>query len=641
MGTRARRMLALGVLGVLAVALVAAAAVVSLVGGGEGADHGGAGGHGHARDGGRGSPVAAASAERAVGPVHVTRSAGRQVRLRVFADLPRGTRLPPGAVPAATPLRLAFEVDGAGTVRGARLAAFAIAPGAPPAAVSLDRRAAFLLNTRTGDLVLPSGANAAGAHAHGGGPADPGSGLAALSPGGGFAWAAQLPPRAGRAVAHGAGRFLAVPYPESGRLELVDLLRRARTGAVRIGGRIGAAAFSVDGSRLWVVDEAAGELVGVDPGSRTITARVPVGAGRSALALDPRNRRALVATPRDAVLVDLAAGRRLAATPLRQPPVAAASAPGGDYVVAHADGRLSVLAEEAGALRTQRVLRTGGAGARTQALALTPDGRTAVVLNEGKDGLVLVDVRRGRLLRRVAARAPRDLRFAGRFALARSAAGGQLTWVDLRTPTRSNVLETGPGSGLYPGLEAAEALVPTSGGPVYRVHVMHDRPMVMDEIPNTVGADVAVVTSGGLHATGAGVLEQRTVLDRPGRYRLELRLGSGAAVRFALRAAAPESAVGVRPGRARLEARAGQPVTLRFTVRGAAPRDAHVLAYGGRAGDLHQLRAPARRTTGGAYEATLRFARPGRYRVVLLSEEAGLVPDADSATSVRIRGAPG
>jgi hypothetical protein len=237
----------------------------------------------------------------------------------------------------------------------------------------------------------------------------------------------------------------------------------------------------------------------------------------------------------------------------------------------------------------------------------------------------------------VEARAPRDLRFAAHFALARSAGGPEVTWVDLRTPSRSNVLEAGPGSGLFPGVEAAETLVPTADGPVYRVHVMQGRPMVMDEFPNTVGADVAVVAVGGLHVTREGTLEQRTVLDRPGRYRLELRLPSGERFRFDLRATVPQSGARVRPERARLAVRVGEPVRVRFTLRGAAPREAHVLAYGGRAGALRQLRAPAKRAADGRYAATLRFPAPGRFRVVLLSEEAGLVPDQASAIVVRVR----
>jgi hypothetical protein len=628
-------------LAVLALALLAAFLVVNLLGGSDDRG-GGSAGHDHARPG-DGSPVAVAAAERPLGPVRIARSGGREARLRVFGDIPRGARLPDGAVPAATPLRLTFSVDApADALRGARLAAVSVAgDGAPGAPVELDRRAAFLLNTRTGDLVLPSGAVAAGTHAHGGGPADPGAGLAALSPGGGFAWAAQLPPGAGRSVAQGAGRFLAVPYPEAGRVEIVDLLRRARAGSVRVGGRLGAAAFTRNGARLWVVDEEAGELVGIDPVSRSIATRIPVGAGRASLAVDAAGRRGVVATRRDAVLVDLAAGRRLAAAPLPAAPVAAAAAPGGAFVVAHADGRLSVLAAEGDALRTRRVLRTGGDAAGTRTVGLAPDGHTAVVLNEGEDGLVLVDVRRARLLRRVDARAPRDLRFAAHFALVRSAAGPQVTWVDLRTPSRSNVIETGPGSGLFPGLEAGETLVPTADGPVYRLHVMQGRPMVMDEIANTVGADVAVVAAGALHATGAGTLEQRTVLDRPGSYRLELRLASGEAFRFDLRALVPQTGARVRPDRARLDARVDVPVRVRFALRGAAPREAHVLAYGGRLGALRQVRAPAARAADGRYEATVRFPVPGRFRVVLLSEEAGLVPDRASATVVRVRPASG
>ena len=173
-----------------------------------------------------------------------------------------------------------------------------------------------------------------------------------------------------------------------------------------------------------------------------MTARVPVGPGRAGLALDGSGRRALVARTREAVLVDLAAGRRSGTARLPAAAVAAAARDGA-YVVAHADGRVSVLEPDAGGLAAPRVVRAGGG--RNQHRGRGPDGRTAVVLDEGEDALVLVDVRAGRVLRRVEAPAPRDLGFAAQFALARSADGPQLTWVDLRTPTRSNVLEIAPG----------------------------------------------------------------------------------------------------------------------------------------------------------------------------------------------------
>jgi hypothetical protein len=166
---------------------------------------------------------------------------------------------------------------------------------------------------------------------------------------------------------------------------------------------------------------------------------------------------------------------------------------------------------------------------------------------------------------------------------------------------------------------------------------MHGRPIVVGEIPNTIGADVAVVSSGTLRATGPGVLEQRTVLDRPGRYRLALRVPGGPAFAFELRVAEPQAATRARPARRRLQAQVGDPLAVRFTVVGAAPREAYVLAYGGRAGALRQLQVPARRVGPRAFEATLRFPAPGTFRLELLSEEAGLRPASGTGAVVRVR----
>ena len=62
-----------------------------------------------------------------------------------------------------------------------------------------------------------------------------------------------------------------------------------------------------------------------------------------------------------------------------------------------------------------------------------------------------------------------------------------------------------------------------------------------------------------------------------------------------------------------------------------------MLAYGGRVGTLRQVQAPARRVGARGYEATLRFPAAGRFRVELLSEEAGLQPGPGTGLIVRVR----
>jgi hypothetical protein len=226
--------------GVLGLALLAAFVVVNFLGGDESSPS--RAGHGHG--GGSsdsGTEVVASAPERAIGPARVARAGGGEARLQVFGNVALDAELPGEAVPAGAPLRLVFDLGAEADAAGARLVASTPAPGgAPPNPVALDRRAAFLLNRRTGDLVLPSGATGtAGVHGgHGGGAStDPGAGLAALSPGGGFAWAAKLPGGADGAVAEASGRFLAVSYADEGRVELVDLLRRTRAGDIAVGER--------------------------------------------------------------------------------------------------------------------------------------------------------------------------------------------------------------------------------------------------------------------------------------------------------------------------------------------------------------------------------------------------------------------
>jgi len=79
----------------------------------------------------------------------------------------------------------------------------------------------------------------------------------------------------------------------------------------------------------------------------------------------------------------------------------------------------------------------------------------------------------------------------------------------------------------------------------------------------------------------------------------------------------------------------GETVTVGFHVSGAAPRDAQVLAFS--IGTLAtQARAEARQVAPGYYEARLRIAEPGTYRVQLESEEANLGTRAGQKSTLRV-----
>ena len=296
------------------VALVAAFAVVNLPGGGD--DGGDRPARPRARR--RRRRRRPWSARRASGPSAA--SAWRRAGGRDGAPARRSARCPAARGCRAGRCRRARRCGSCSTssdAGAARGGAALSAPrcrsdGAPPAPVALDRRAAFLLNTRTGDLVLPSGAAAAG-HAHGGAPATPGRASRRSAP------AAASPGRrssrrgAGRAVAHDGD---ALPRRALSRARAGSsswtCSGAPRAGAVTVGGRVGAVAFAGAARGLWAVDEEAGELVGVDP--RTRGDRQP-GRRRPRAARARRRRAARPGAGRrpaaGRTLVDLAAGRSL------------------------------------------------------------------------------------------------------------------------------------------------------------------------------------------------------------------------------------------------------------------------------------------------------------------------------------------
>ncbi|HEX2105077.1 MAG TPA: hypothetical protein VHF51_15580 [Solirubrobacteraceae bacterium] len=562
---------------------------------------------------------------RRVGRPLVERTArGRTVRLGVTAEVPPKARRSPAAVPAGAPLRLVFTIAGrpVGTPRvsARRLPANGGQSATAGPRVPLERSELFLLNRRTGNLVIPSGEAGSTDHSHGG---QPGAGLAQLSPGGGYAWATKVPPGAAWARADERGRYVLVGYPRAGRVEVVDMLRHARAGTIDTGRA--AAAMEAAGDRLWVADAAGDRLSAIDLAARRTIARVRVPGRAQAIVFAGRDR-ALVTSAADggtATLVDARRHRVVGTVSLDAPPAAAAFVRKAHaFVIAHADGRLTTLPLAGGELGRPRSIRVGPATGGTGTVRVAPDGRTAVALNARAGTIAVVDVVRRRLVQTAEAGAgPAEVAFLDHFALVRNARSPEVTWVDLDVPSRSNNIRVGsvPGRGLFADVTGDEVLVPSAADrQLYRLHAMHGRPMVMGQIPNPARADAGVTSKGGLERTGGGRYELRTLIADPGRYRLTVRLPGSERVRFDLAVESADATVRARSARNRLRARPGEPLTVRFDVTGARPASAQVLAYS--SGAIRQARAAARHIGGTSYEATLRLPDPGSYRLTLIAE---------------------
>jgi hypothetical protein len=243
--------------------------------------------------------------------------------------------------------------------------------------------------------------------------------------------------------------------------------------------------------------------------------------------------------------------------------------------------------------------------------------------------------------RRVEAGAdPSSVVFLERFAIVRNAGSADLTWVDLTDPTKSNNLPLGshPAAAIALAGDGASvhATLPQEQQ-VATLHVMMGRPMVMDGIKNTIGADVTAGVANRLDAIGPRRLEQRTVFERPGRYHLELRLPDGSRAEFELPVARTGPApVRVLPELHRMRATPGQRVRVRFRVVGPMPNDAQVLAFSTSSGAIHQIRAPARPVGAGVLEAFITPPAAGSYRLSLHSESQNLASDARSGAALRV-----
>ncbi len=505
--------------------------------------------------------------------------------------------------------------------------------------LALDRSETFLFNRGSGEVMVPNlpGGSKGGGHDHATDhtPSGPGQGLAQTIVGGGFQAALRVPPGAAQSAADPAGRFLVAAYPEPGRLEVIDLLRRKPVGRIELDGRPGALAFSPDG-RLWVADEDAGRVLVVDVAARRVVGEAPAGEGKKSIAFGPD--RALVASEDgSASLIDVRGVRTVRSLELDGRPVAVAYAKQAKtFAVADDAGTLTMISPTG----TQRNVELGRQ-IGTRAIAIAPDGRTAVAANVRAGTLSVVDLQRGKVVGSVkAGRAPSEVVFLGRFAVARNAGSPDLTWVDVEEPSRSNNIPLGkaPIVGLSLTADGRGVLAASPADKsVFKLHEMMGRPMVEEQIPNISRADTAVASSGGLERVGPRGFEQRTVIERPGAYHLELSLPGGGTAEFELPVAAQRiNEARVRAQSPRVRARVGKEVTVRFRVEGSAPKDAQVLAFSTGEG-MSQLRVPARATGTGTYEARLTPPARGSYRLELLSEQSGLRAQPGSGALLEVR----
>jgi len=517
---RGRSALVVSVLGAC-IALVAAATAVLPSGGAD--DHHAAGNHHGAAPSDQGHDTSGNAVLRPVGGGLVRRVPGSgPARLDVAALVaPAAGRLT--AIPAGTPVRLRFTLPGPArgalpSVRAVRIPS-AVGMGASPAGdgggghaahergaarpepVSLQREATVLVDRRRGQVAVP---NQSGGQSH---QHAPGQGLASTMPGGGYEAAATISPGATATAVDPGGRFLAAAYRGAGRVELVDLLFGRRAGAIRTGGRPTALSFAPDG-RLWVTDRARGRVAVVDPARRLVSASLAIAGATGPVAFGPHGDRALVAGRDGAALVDARRARVLATASVSAPSVGAGwSGDTAAFAVGGADGTVTLVPVDGRAGHLRRI--DLGVKEPVRTFAVAPDGRRAVAASGSAGRVTVVDLRRRRVFGPIAAgKNPAQIAFLGRFALVRNAGSPDVTWIDVRTPSRSNAIALGssPATSLAITPDGRRAILAApKDQKVFGLHSMMGRPMLMEAEPNPAAADAALVAGGGLQRTVLGL----------------------------------------------------------------------------------------------------------------------------------------
>jgi DNA-binding beta-propeller fold protein YncE len=584
-----------------------------------------------------GSPAAPTVSLPVGDPMVATLDGGAPVTLRVDAELPpdvaaaqEGGQL--DRVPLGAPVTLSFELDpgilsaGEGPQLDARLAG--------GSTIALERHQTFLVNRAEGTLLAPnlgSVGAVAGDDGHDGHDGhdhavDPGQELAQTMPGGGLSWATTVTAGPDVLEVDPTGRWLATGYQAEGRVELVDLLRREPPVSVATG--VATAAFTPDGTELWVAD-AEGTVTVVDPATGRATGTVE-GARADTVTFDHRGRHALFSARSDRTvrLFDVGTRREQDRQEVGAVVAAGYAESAGAFVTVDDEGTLTMLPVLGdGSLGETTVLDTGTAASD---LAVAPDGRTAVVVAAASDEVTIVDLAEAGIRGRADAADPVEVVFLEHFAVVRSGSAASVTWVDLEVPSRSNdeALGTAPAASLSVSADGTEVLaVSPDDDRIFHLHTMMGRPMVMEQQPNTGASDVVIDVVPGLFQAGDGVFRQRTVLDRPGRYTLRLQVGAEE-VEFDLEVApirptAPKS----EPVEVSLQGRVGEAVSVRFRVEGdAAPRNAVVVAFASTPQGPQQLREPALIYADGTVGAEITTMVPGTYQVWLVDESAGITP---------------
>lgn len=164
------------------------------------------------------------------------------------------------------------------------------------------------------------------------------------------------------------------------------------------GDSVDALSWTSDGSTvvaavttLWPPGQKSGALVAIEASSGRIVFSVPLGRGATAMALSPDDSRVYL-TDRDAFLLvlDRATGARVAAVPLGGEGAAIAAAPDGRSV--HVVGTTGLTTVDAA---SHTVTKTLGLRDVPADIALTPDGRTAVVTTSAIDSVVGINLDSG------------------------------------------------------------------------------------------------------------------------------------------------------------------------------------------------------------------------------------------------------
>ncbi|MBI5652058.1 MAG: YncE family protein [Chloroflexi bacterium] len=484
-----------------------------------------------------------------------------------------------------------------------------------------------------------------GGHTHN----KPGRGLG-KAVGANFTAMINLPNPAADAALDREHRYIFITLPQSDQVVIVDALTHRLAHQVRVGARPNHLALEPSGKRVWVANDGAGTLTAIDTATHD-TQTVAVGAGHHDIVFaDDQPLMFVTNSQANTVsIIHLERAQKIADVPVGNAPHGLDYAARRLYVANEGDGTVTVLSIEGERATPLTVIRAG-AGARQ--VKLDPTGKIGAVSNYRANTLTLFNAQTHALIKTIATGGgPDGIVFFERYVIVRNTLTPDATFAHLDNPDIADNLElsnvpllASPAPDFHARLFVAGEMViaphPVTGQ-LQRLHLMHGRPMPMDQLKATSGAEFVLSLANTVKEIRPGVYQRVVQFDRAGAYALRVNVAGQAPIEFTLDVA---SARAEKAARAQLLTPAesyqvGAPAVIRFRVHAPdnALTDGTITVYKFTPGQgIWQKILPAEFAGNAVYQITLEFPDAGEYAATFSSVKLGLLTQDSPRFTVNV-----